>query len=87
VICQRVISRPTVRRRVIERGIERGALGTDLDIGVDLDARYGATYCRLLVSLQAPELGYATRSSISSTPPWPWPKKWSPQARTKAAQQ
>jgi tetracycline repressor-like protein len=35
---------------VLERGIERGELRPDLDIGVAIDALYGAVCYRLLVS-------------------------------------
>jgi Tetracyclin repressor-like, C-terminal domain len=44
---------------VFERGIERGELRPDLDIGVAIDALYGAVYYRLLVSHAPLDSAYA----------------------------
>jgi AcrR family transcriptional regulator len=44
---------------VLQRGIERGELRSDLDVGVAIDALYGAVYYRLLVSHAPLEAAYA----------------------------
>ncbi len=45
-----IASRRAEATTVFERGIQRGELRADLDIGVAIDALYGAIYYRLLVS-------------------------------------
>jgi AcrR family transcriptional regulator len=45
-----IASRRAEAAAVFERGIERGELRPDLDVGVAIDALYGAIYYRLLVS-------------------------------------
>ena|SRR5256885_7069924 len=45
-----IASRRAEAATVFERGIERGELRADLDVGVAIDALYGAVYYRLLVS-------------------------------------
>jgi hypothetical protein len=44
---------------VFERGVERGELRPDLDVGIAIDALYGAIYYRLLVSHAPLDSSYA----------------------------
>jgi hypothetical protein len=54
-----IASRRAEAAAVLERGIERGELRADLDIGVAIDALYGAVYYRLLVSHAPLDQAYA----------------------------
>jgi hypothetical protein len=54
-----IASRRAEAATVFERGIERGELRADLDIGVAIDALYGAVYYRLLVSHAPLDAAYA----------------------------
>jgi AcrR family transcriptional regulator len=54
-----IASRRTEAARVFERGIERGELRADLDVGVAIDALYGAVYYRLLVSHSPLDANYS----------------------------
>ena len=54
-----IASRRADAATVFERGIERGELRADLDIGVAIDALYGAVYYRLLVSHAPLDAAYA----------------------------
>lgn len=45
-----IAARRAAAATVFERGIARGELRSDLDIGIAIDALYGAIYYRLLVS-------------------------------------
>jgi AcrR family transcriptional regulator len=54
-----IARRRAATREVLERGIARGELRADLDVGVVIDALYGALYYRLLVSHEPLEPGYA----------------------------
>jgi AcrR family transcriptional regulator len=54
-----IASRRADATAVFARGIERGELRADLDVGVAIDALYGAIYYRLLVSHEPLDAGYA----------------------------
>jgi AcrR family transcriptional regulator len=54
-----IASRRAEAATVFERGIERGELRPDLDVGVAIDALYGAVYYRLLVSHAPLDPAYA----------------------------
>jgi AcrR family transcriptional regulator len=54
-----IASRRAEAATVFERGIERGELRPDLDVGVAIDALYGAVYYRLLVSHAPLDSAYA----------------------------
>jgi AcrR family transcriptional regulator len=54
-----IASRRAEAATVIERGIERRELRPDLDVGVAIDALYGAVYYRLLVSHAPLDAAYA----------------------------
>jgi AcrR family transcriptional regulator len=54
-----IASRRAEAGAVFERGIERGELRPDLDVGVAIDALYGAVYYRLLVSHAPLDAAYA----------------------------
>jgi AcrR family transcriptional regulator/predicted enzyme related to lactoylglutathione lyase len=54
-----IASRRAEAATVFERGIERGELRPDLDVGVAIDALYGAVYYRLLVSHAPLDAAYA----------------------------
>jgi AcrR family transcriptional regulator len=54
-----IASRRAEAATVFERGIERGEVRPDLDIGVAIDALYGAVYYRLLVSHAPLDPAYA----------------------------
>jgi AcrR family transcriptional regulator len=54
-----IASRRAEAAAVFERGIERGELRPDLDVGVAIDALYGAVYYRLLVSHAPLDAAYA----------------------------
>jgi AcrR family transcriptional regulator len=54
-----IASRRAEAATVFERGIERGELRADLEIGVAIDALYGAVYYRLLVSHAPLDPAYA----------------------------
>jgi AcrR family transcriptional regulator len=54
-----IASRRADAATVFERGIERGELRPELDIGVAIDALYGAVYYRLLVSHAPLDAAYA----------------------------
>jgi AcrR family transcriptional regulator len=54
-----IASRRAEASAVFERGIERGELRPDLDVGVAIDALYGAVYYRLLVSHAPLDSAYA----------------------------
>jgi AcrR family transcriptional regulator len=54
-----IASRRAEAAAVFERAIERGELRPDLDVGVAIDALYGAVYYRLLVSHAPLESAYA----------------------------
>jgi AcrR family transcriptional regulator len=54
-----IASRRAEATTVFERGIERGELRADLDVGVAIDALYGAIYYRLLVSHAPLDAHYA----------------------------
>jgi AcrR family transcriptional regulator len=56
-----IASRRAEAGAVLERGIERGELRADLDVGVAIDALYGAVYYRLLVSHAPLDSAYADR--------------------------
>jgi AcrR family transcriptional regulator len=53
-----IASRRAEAGTVFERGIERGELRPDLDVGVAIDSLYGAVYYRLLVSHAPLDAGY-----------------------------
>jgi AcrR family transcriptional regulator len=54
-----IASRRSAAAAVFERGVERGELRADLDVGVAIDALYGAVYYRLLVSHAPLDATYA----------------------------
>ena len=54
-----IASRRSEAATVFEPGIERGELRPDLDLGVAIDALYGAVYYRLLVSHAPLDPAYA----------------------------
>lgn len=54
-----IASRRAEAATVFERGIQRGELRPDLDVGVAIDALYGAVYYRLLVSHAPLDAAYA----------------------------
>jgi AcrR family transcriptional regulator len=54
-----IASRRAEATTVFQRGIERGELRRDVDIGVAIDALYGAVYYRLLVSHAELDSAYA----------------------------
>ena len=54
-----IASRRADAATVFERGIERGDLRPDVDVGVAIDALYGAVYYRLLVSHAPLDSAYA----------------------------
>jgi AcrR family transcriptional regulator len=54
-----IASRRAEATTVFERGIERGELRPDLNVGVAIDALYGAVYYRLLVSHAPLDSAYA----------------------------
>jgi AcrR family transcriptional regulator len=54
-----IASRRTAATDVLLRGIARGELRSDLDIGIALDAFYGAIYYRLMISRAPTDNSYA----------------------------
>jgi hypothetical protein len=54
-----IASRRAEAATVFERGIERKELRPDVDVGVAIDALYGAVYYRLLVSHAPLDSAYA----------------------------
>ena len=54
-----ITSRRAGAAEVLRRGVDRGELRADLDVGVAIDALYGAIYYRLLVSHQPLDAAYA----------------------------
>jgi AcrR family transcriptional regulator len=54
-----IAGRRSAASTVFQRGIDRGELRPDLDVGVAIDAIYGAVYYRLLVSHAPTGPGYA----------------------------
>jgi AcrR family transcriptional regulator len=54
-----IASRRAEAATVFERAVERGELRPDLDVGVAIDALYGAVYYRLLVSHAPLDSAYA----------------------------
>jgi AcrR family transcriptional regulator len=67
---QLIAERRASAGEVFRRGIERGELRPDLDVGIAIDSLYGAIYYRLLVSHERVEPDYGDRLVDQLYPGW-----------------